>query len=475
LKIGVVMMQRDEGELLHAWVKHHVQLLGAQSVFIFDNGSTEERTKAALQNARDAGVSVIAADGPTDFERKGLIFSDFIAGNRDFDWFFPLDGDELLGAEADGFVANRELIETELRKADAARLKIARVERQVLNRPHTTMGWWQRTKKVAIKPTSGVNLDLGFHLYNFSTEADIVPSNTIYSTKLAYLHFHNRPFPVLLERARLKLKDRVPDFLPATLKAFDGAGSHLTRYFSLTEAEYLKTLPAPTVELSGLFKTLDLPVPYSEPSKALGEKEQRHLYSPVNLYRMYGAVRASPAEIDKLLSLMEDARHYVEYGAGGSTAMACLSGVQQITSIETDIDFCVATIERHELRKYLDMGRLRLRHVDIGETVQWGFPKRPPADHQIEAYLSEVGRAGEADLILIDGRYRVAAAASAYLASNRDTTIVIHDYAPRAYYHRVREFLELVESVEELAVFRPIPGKAKTAAAIRAEFFRDAR
>jgi hypothetical protein len=468
-------MQRDEGDLLDAWVRHHVSLFGPKCVFVFDNGSQEGRTKLALQNARDAGVSIIAADGPNDFERKGLILTEFIT-RSEFDWFFPLDCDELLGVDAGGdFRTDRRLIEQELRKADDTGLKIARVERQLLNRPHTTKGYWSQTRKVAIKPTASVQLDLGFHLYHFGEKADIVPSETIYVTKLAYLHFHHRPLPILVQRARLKLKDRVPDYRLDTLKAYKGAGSHLAPYFSLTEEQYLKSMGEPTTDISGVFEAIGLPVPYAEPSQPLSEAELRALYHPVNLHRMRSALVASPAEIDKLLELMEQSRRYFEYGAGGSTAMACVCGVQRITSVETSVDFCASIIDRHRLRKYIDTGRLRLRHVDIGDTVQWGFPKAPPADHRIEAYLAEVEDSGDADLMLIDGRYRVAAAASAYLAAGRDTTIVIHDYTSRAYYHRVREFLELVESVEELAVFRPVPGKSEVATAIRREFFRDAR
>jgi hypothetical protein len=466
-------MQRDEGDLLDAWIKHHVRLLGSENVFIFDNGSSDERTAAVLQQARKLGISVFPAGGPNDFERKGVIVSSFIKSRTDFDWFFPTDTDELLGVEAGGFSTNLALIEEELANADQVGLGIVRIQRQVLNRPHTTRGYWYPMKKVGVKPSAKVTLDLGFHLYHFGEKADIVPSETIYLSKVVYLHFRNRPLPLLLHRARLKLKDRVPDFRPETLKARRGSGIHLTRYFDWTEADYAAEFGDPVVELSPVFDDLGLAVPYSEPALPMSDAERKRLYSPVNLHRAYSAVAVAREEVDKLLQLMEGVGHYLEIGTGGFTAMACVAGVPQVTSINTCSDDLSQLLQQHKLEEYIESGRLRLRNANLGGRPENGATATP-TEHQIVAYLSEVVLSGEADLIRLDGPHRVAAAAAAYLASPR-AVIAIHDYVSRPHYRAVEGFLELVEHVGELGIFRTVPGKTGTALAIRRQNFRDAR
>lgn len=76
--ISILMMQKDEGALLRHWLNFHSKIIPYQSINVFDNGSSDRETVEILDGAKKAGVNIVQANRPTDFERKGAIFSKFI-------------------------------------------------------------------------------------------------------------------------------------------------------------------------------------------------------------------------------------------------------------------------------------------------------------------------------------------------------------------------------------------------------------
>ena len=55
--LSIVMMQKDEGELLKAWCYHHLRITDASNICIFDNGSTCQKT-LILKEAESKGITV---------------------------------------------------------------------------------------------------------------------------------------------------------------------------------------------------------------------------------------------------------------------------------------------------------------------------------------------------------------------------------------------------------------------------------
>ena len=56
--------------------------------------------------------------------------------------------------------------------------------------------------------------------------------------------------------------------------------------------------------------------------------------------------------------------------------------------------------------------------------------------------------------MLIDGRFRVACALATIMNCKKSTKIMIHDYTFRQYYHILEEFLDIVETIDTLVVFK---------------------
>lgn len=97
--------------------------------------------------------------------------------------------------------------------------------------------------------------------------------------------------------------------------------------------------------------------------------------------------------------------------------------------------------------------------VDIDPTGDWGYPLTQQTD-KFSAYSQAILKHEQPfDLILIDGRFRVACtmAAIQHIAKQNayeKSVIFIHDFWNRPHYHAVLEFLEVIEQVESAGVFK---------------------
>ncbi|WP_280549003.1 tetratricopeptide repeat protein [Halomonas sp. 11-S5] len=161
----------------------------------------------------------------------------------------------------------------------------------------------------------------------------------------------------------------------------------------------------------------------------------------------------SSAERDLFRKSLFRAKHYFEFGSGGSTVWAVEQGLTAY-GVESDANWVNA------LKAKLGDG-CQVKVVDIGPTREWGYPVSLDHSERFPDYSRAIHSHDMAfDLILVDGRFRVACALSAVkhlLKHHPDPTearIFIHDFWDRPPYHAVLEFLEPLESVETAGLFR---------------------
>lgn len=165
--------------------------------------------------------------------------------------------------------------------------------------------------------------------------------------------------------------------------------------------------------------------------------------------------------VARLRELMGKSRCFLEYGAGGSTMMAGEVGVPLIFSVESDPKFLAAVAETFALSG--TQSKLHTHHADIGSTKEWGHPTGFAALRQWPAYSTgiwDVIRRKKAmpDLVLVDGRFRVACALASALHVHPGTPLWLDDYVEReARYAPVNRHLKLVEIVGAGALFETVP------------------
>jgi hypothetical protein len=161
----------------------------------------------------------------------------------------------------------------------------------------------------------------------------------------------------------------------------------------------------------------------------------------------------SAAERELFTRCLQHAKHYFEFGAGGSTVLAVEKGLT-VYGVESHPEWVAALKAKLGDACQLDV-------VDIGPTGDWGLPTSKAASPRFPDYSRAIQAHEKAfDLILVDGRFRVACTMTAiqHLLENhpqpRKARIFIHDFWNRPSYHLVLQFLDVVEQIDTAGVFR---------------------
>lgn len=134
----------------------------------------------------------------------------------------------------------------------------------------------------------------------------------------------------------------------------------------------------------------------------------------------------------------------LEYGSGGSTVLAGDFG-KTIFSVECDPAWAA------KMQAWFDAsppkGRVTLHQVDIGPVGEWAHPLDDSRAEAWQDYPQSVwDRADfiQPDVVLIDGRFRIACLLTVAQRTKAPVTVLFDDYASRPAYHRVE------------ALFRPL-------------------
>lgn len=141
-------------------------------------------------------------------------------------------------------------------------------------------------------------------------------------------------------------------------------------------------------------------------------------------------------------------RVYGEYGLGASTLWVDRNTDARIVAMETDpvwVDQTSAALTRdgHDIR-----------HIDVGPVAKWGKPRTYRKRRNFIKYIEGPwGSATKPQMVLIDGRFRVACFLTSLLSADPGTPIVFDDYVGRRTYQLVEEFCRPEAKNERLAVF----------------------
>ena len=160
-----------------------------------------------------------------------------------------------------------------------------------------------------------------------------------------------------------------------------------------------------------------------------------------------------PDTAEWLALRLERAKLFLEFGSGGSTLLANRLAVRTIT-VESDRYFAAV------VRTALERTRLTTILIPkMGVTAQWGMPlflKRRKGPRYVTAPYKVLENQFP-DLIMVDGRYRVACALeAARQAKMRGATaeLLLDDYDGRPFYHVLEQQIGEPVRVGRAAVFR---------------------
>jgi len=150
-------------------------------------------------------------------------------------------------------------------------------------------------------------------------------------------------------------------------------------------------------------------------------------------------------------------RHLLEFGMGGSTIRALQKSTAIIYTVESSPEW-IAYMRKYLFLRFFQDRRLHVYPVNIGPVGKWGYPVSEDHRALFERYSSSIYQLVDSsllDLILVDGRFRVACTLKAILSCHENSCvrILIHDFWNRPKYHVVLNYLDVVIRVDTIGLF----------------------
>jgi hypothetical protein len=130
-------------------------------------------------------------------------------------------------------------------------------------------------------------------------------------------------------------------------------------------------------------------------------------------------------EIDLLKNYVSNAISYFEYGCGGSTVLVnSYPNIKHMVSV----DSCLEWIEKTK-EQISNANKLNFHYIDInGNCSGWGSPiDNSKISDWIKYPNSILEQKEDFDLILVDGRFRVACCAAAAMKMFDESFLLLHD------------------------------------------------
>ena len=148
-------------------------------------------------------------------------------------------------------------------------------------------------------------------------------------------------------------------------------------------------------------------------------------------------------ELKAFLFFMKPGNIYFEFGAGGSTNIASYYKLKTF-SVESDVKW-------HEKLKN---SNVKANYITIDlKASHAGYPGKGITLKHWKKYIQAYKKEYNADIILIDGRFRVACGLDIFTKIKNDCIILIHDYRDRYDYHILEKFYLKIDEWDTLTAF----------------------
>lgn len=170
-------------------------------------------------------------------------------------------------------------------------------------------------------------------------------------------------------------------------------------------------------------------------------------------------VAMSPVEMSYFEQKLKQATIYFEFGAGGSTRLACKTNPNlTIFSVDSSLDFLMQVAHNDSCIQSRYNTNVFMYIASIGEVREWGYPiynyTNAFAGYSSSIITGYSANPADIDLVLVDGRFRVACILQTLLVTSRDTVILVHDFYNRPEYFIVLLYVDVVDRVDTLVTLQ---------------------
>lgn len=471
MSVALVAIAKNEARFVEEWVAHYLAL-GFQRITIYDHQSSDGMSGIIDRIAQSHPVEWISWECKPEKSPQKTAYAHAISKSRE-NWLAFFDLDELLVLDQ-RFTSVTEFLATLPPDAGAVGInwlgfgssghlgKEYGLVRDAFRKggPRT---WGNNHHIKTIARTSCIR-SMGIHDCDLSSGRYVTPSGQL----------------LTMSRKR-GIADEI-DHSMAQLNHYQ-TKSFVDFYEKVERGRAGKALNDPT-------RVRDKP---EEFFKRLDRNEVE--YSEIDRYKaafevVYAAVKKSAEQSEDLDPHMKDdeiilfkryldrSSVYLEFGCGGSTRVAAESRTGRIYSIDTHPDW-IKKCEKHPaIAKRIQKGELSIKYLDIGPVLRWGRPRNKDKQFVWPGYSIGIWLALESlpDLVLVDGRWRVACALQSLLRCNDDARIMVHDWTIRPQYAVLLEYADIVEQASSLVVLAPMRDRDKSKIAMDAlDYISDPR
>ena len=141
---------------------------------------------------------------------------------------------------------------------------------------------------------------------------------------------------------------------------------------------------------------------------------------------------------------------YFEYGSGGSTYQASIrKNIKTIYSMESDITW------QKKLNEIIKNPNINYIYNEMDTKPNtWGNPGKNATNIQKINYSNQITKLSKEeqnsiDLVLIDGRFRVACCLKCYDIIKDNCLIAFDDFLDRQIYHIVLKYFDIIEKTQD--------------------------
>ena len=145
-------------------------------------------------------------------------------------------------------------------------------------------------------------------------------------------------------------------------------------------------------------------------------------------------------------------KKYGEFGLGKTTNWVLKNTNCSVIAVDSSKEWI--QVVKKNISNSKNLERVNFKWFDLGEIGDWGTPLSYEKYDNISKYINSIWTSDcHPDLVLIDGRFRVACFLNTLLKSEIGTKIIFDDYTNRKHYHIVEKFLQPVEIYKRQALF----------------------
>ena len=177
------------------------------------------------------------------------------------------------------------------------------------------------------------------------------------------------------------------------------------------------------------------------------ENKLKELQKPIIEWPLPYKIRYRPLmnkeDLMGFLSFMKPNLTYFEFGSGGSTNIASYYKLK-VYSVESDASW------HNQLKK----SNINATYITVDlKATQLGYPGNNTTIEDWKRYYQSYDSKYNADIILIDGRFRVVCGLDIFPKIRNDTFVLIHDYSYIEKYHILEKYYIKVKKWDSLSAF----------------------